>query len=231
MNITVFHGSPRKGNTYKATTIFMDKLSKNQNVHFTEFFLPDALPEFCIGCQLCLEITHDNCPHIQYTAPIYSAILSADALIFATPHYGACSMPASMKNLLDHLDFFTLTVAPRKELFSKKAFIISTGSGSTATIKPIAKYLKNWGMNRVSSLGIRLFTNKWDNLPPKRQDSLEKKLREKAHRFYHLKKGVPYPSTIFMYYMSALVLKKFVKPGAYPYEYWSENGYFSKRPF
>lgn len=70
--------------------------------------------------------SNDKCPHYQYTLPIYDTIMSADELIFTTPHYGACDMSASMKNLLDHLDFFTLTVAPREKIFSKKAFIITT---------------------------------------------------------------------------------------------------------
>jgi len=231
MNITVFHGSPRKGNTYKATKIFMDELSKHQNVQFIEFFMPDDLPKFCVGCQLCMESTNDNCPHFQYISPIYDAIISADALIFSTPHYGACGMSSSMKNLLDHLDFFTLTVAPREEIFSKKAFVITTGTGSAAALKPISKFLKNWGINRVFSFGIRMFTNKWGNMAQKKQDGLEKKLRKRANRFYNAKKGRPYLSAIFMYHMSAFILKKYVKSGAYPYDYWEEKGCFSKRPF
>lgn len=231
MNIAVFHGSPRKGNTYKATQIFMDELSKHKKIQLTEFFLPDALPEFCTGCQLCISNSNDKCPHFRYTSSIYDAIMLADILIFATPHYGACSMSASMKNLLDHLDFFTLTVAPREEIFSKKAFIITTSTGSTAAIKPISKYLKNWGINRVSSFGIRMFTDKWGQMPQKKQDRLEEKLRRKANKLYNMKKGRPYFSTIFMYYMAAIILKKYVKAGAYPYEYWKEKGYFSRRPF
>ena len=61
-------------------------------------------------------------------------------------------MTGSMKNLLDHLDFFTLTVSPRKEMFRKKAFILTTATGSTAAVGQIKKYLKSWGINRVSSI-------------------------------------------------------------------------------
>ena len=231
MNIAVFHGSPRKGNTYKATSFFMHELSQKPDIKFTEFFFPDSLPEFCTGCQLCLGNPHEKCPHSQYVTPIYDAIIGADALIFTTPHYGACSTSSCMKNLLDHLDFLTLTVSPRAELFSKKAFIITTGSGSVAAIKPIAKYLKNWGINRVKSFGIRMLTNEWQNMPGKKQDAYEKKLRKKANAFYRLKKGAPHISTVFAYYMSVFILKKYMGAGAYPYEYWKERGYFTKRPF
>jgi len=231
MNIVVFHGSPRKGNTYRATTIFMDELSKLGSVQFDDFFLPESMPEFCNGCQLCLGNHYDKCPHSKFTTPILNSILNADALIFTTPHFGACSMSGAMKNLLDHLDFLTLTIAPRKEMFSKKAFIISTATGSTAAIKPIKKYLKNWGVNRVYSLGFRMLTNKWDSMPAVKQAKFEKALRKSARQFYRVPKRFPYISTIFMYHINKFIIRKYVGEGNYPYEYWKEHGYFNKRPF
>jgi len=231
MKITVFHGSPRKGNTHFATKIFMDELSKNRDVHYTEFFMPDALPAFCIGCTLCLNGKHEKCPNAQYVAPIFDAIIDADALIFATPHYGACSMPGSMKNLLDHIDFLVLNASPREEIFNKKAFIITTGVGTTAAIKPIKNLLIHWGINRVYSLGFRIFTDKWDKMPEAKQKRFEKTLRRKAKYFYKIPKQRPYLSTIFFYHMSKFILKKYVGKGNYPYEYWKEKGYFKKRPF
>jgi len=231
MKIVIFHGSPRKGNTYFATKFFLDELTKCGDAQYLEFFLPQSLPVFCTGCQICLGNPHEQCTHSQYVAPILDAILNADVMIFSTPHFGACSMSGSMKNLLDHLDFLTLAVSPRAEIFNKKAFIITTGTGSTAAIKPIEKYLKNWGVNRVYSLGFRMFADKWSDMPKTKQTRFEKKLRRAAHRFYRVKKGHPYISTIFMYHMSKFVLKKYVGEGNYPYEFWKEKGYFKKRPF
>lgn len=231
MTIAIFHGSPRKGNTYIATKIFKDALSTCGDVQYTEYFLPQSLPEFCTGCQLCLGNPHEKCPHSQYVTPILDAILRADALIFTTPHHGACSMSSCMKNLLDHLDFLTMTVSPRVEMFRKKAFIITTGSGSTAAIRPIKSYLKNWGVNRVGSIGLRMFTNKWEAMPAAKQARFANKLRRAAYTFYHTQKGHPYVSTVGMYHINKFILKKYVGQGAYPYEYWKDNGYFSKRPF
>ena len=231
MTIAVFLGSPRKGNTYKATKVFIDELSLCGDVYCLEFFLPEAMPEFCTGCQLCLGNHYEKCPHSQYVTPILNAIKEADALIFTTPHFGACSMSSCMKNLLDHLDFLTLAVSPREELFDKKAFIITTATGSAAAIKPIKKYLKNWGINRVYSLGFRMFIDKWDKMSKAKQIKFEKTLRRSAHKFYYAKKGYPYISTVFMYHMSKFILRKYVGKGSYPYEYWKEKGYFSKRPF
>lgn len=230
MKVAVFHGSPRKGNTYKVTKIFMEALQNKSDVQFVEFFLPQSLPEFCTGCQLCLGYPSDKCPHAQHVKPILDAIIEADALIFATPHYGACSMTSSMKNLLDHLDFLTLTVAPRTEIFTKKAFIITTGTGSKAAIKPIRDFLKNWGVNRVYSLGFRMLIDKWDKIKEPKRSRFERQLQQSANKFYAVKIKSPYLSTIFMYHMSKFILKKYVGRDAYPYKYWEEMGFFKRNP-
>ena len=170
-------------------------------------------------------------PNAEYIIPIIDAIMEADALVFTTPHYGACSMSGAMKTLLDHLDFLVLNVAPRKEIFSKKAFIITTGAGTTAAIKPIKSFLKHLGVNRVYSQGFRLLTDKWDKMPSAKQVRFEKALRRSARKFYKAKRGRAYISTVFFYHMSKFILKKYVGEEHYPYEYWKANGYFDKRPF
>ncbi|MCL2360791.1 MAG: flavodoxin family protein [Defluviitaleaceae bacterium] len=230
MKITVFHGSPHKGNTYKATRIFLDELEKTGDVCITDFFLPDALPVFCSGCTLCF--IGKKCPHSQYVDPIVDAILAADALVFATPHYGACCMPAAMKTLFDYIDFLVLNVAPREEMFEKKAFIITTGAGSTAAIKPISNFLKHCGVNRVYSLGLRMFTNKWDKMPKAKQTRYEKSLQRAAQKFYRAKKRRPYIYTVVYYtIVKHIIMKRYIGAGNFPYDNWKEKGYFDKRPF
>jgi multimeric flavodoxin WrbA len=231
MKTTILYGNQRKGNTYKAAQIFKDELLKFGDVEFTEFYMPRDLPEFCSGCQLCLSNPCEKCPHSQYVKPILNSLLQSDALIVATPHCGACTMPASLKNLLDHLDFLVITVTPREEIFSKKAFIITTGSGSTSAIREINGDLRHWGINRVYSLGLRMFTDKWDKMSESKQRRFDKALRGAARRFYLKKRRSPYIGTIALYYMSKFVLKKYVGAGNYPYEYWRERGWLNKRPF
>ena len=228
--VTVLHGSPRKGNTYRATRIFMDAMVACGDVQFREFFFPESLPSFCTGCQACLGNPHELCPHAALVAPLLEGILNADALILSTPHFSACSMSAGMKNALDHLDFLTMTIAPRAELFGKKAFIITTGAGSTAAIGPIRKYLKNWGMNRVWALGLRMFTNEWDKMLEGKQARFTDRLQRAAQRFYRLGRRRPYVSTLFMYCMSKCILRVYVGEDAYPYQYWREHGYFARCP-
>ena len=231
MNVAVFHGSPRKGNTYRATGIFLDELARRGDVRLTEFRLPEALPAFCTGCTLCLAGMREKCPNARYVTPILEAILSADALVFAAPHYGAGDMPGAMKTLLDHLDFLVLNVTPREEMFGKKAFIITTGAGSAGAARTIRTFLRHWGVNRVYSMGLRLLIDRWDKMPEAKQARFEKKLRRAAGRFYRARKGRPHLSAILYYHMSKFILKRYVGAGNYPYEYWKEKGYFKKRPF
>jgi multimeric flavodoxin WrbA len=231
MKIALINGSPRKGNTYKATQIFIDELAKHGEIELTEFFPLQALPKFCVGCQFCLGNSREKCPHSQDVSPIFNAMIEADAIIITSPHYGASSIPATLKNLFDHLDFLTLTVAPRKEMFSKKAFVITTGTGSKSTIGVIVKCLKNWGINRVYSRGFRFFTDKWDKLSEAKRLKFENALRRDARNFYRAKRRHPYLGTVFMYHMSKFILRRYVGEGEYPYEYWLEQGWFKTRPF
>ena len=231
MKVALFHGNPRKGNTYRAAGLFMDELRKCGGVECAEFFMPTDLPAFCVGCQRCLSGRHDKCPNAAYVAPILTAIINADALVFATAHCGGSGMPGAMKNLIDHLDFLTLLVSHRDEMFGKKAFIITTGTGSTGAIKPITGALRHWGVNRVYSVGLRMFTNAWDKMPAARQAGFENRLRRNARKFYNAKKKRPYLSTVLFFTISKFILKRYVGEGSYPYELWRERGYFRKRPF
>ena len=114
MKVVVFNGSPRKGNTFTVTKIFLDELAKYGEMELTEFSFPKDMSKFCTGCQQCLRGPREKCSHADYVDSIYEAILEADALVFASPHFGASCMPGSMKTLFDHLSFMEMTIAPRK---------------------------------------------------------------------------------------------------------------------
>lgn len=228
MNVTVIHGSPRKGNTYKALQVFESGLTKCGEVNFSEFRLPQALPDFCTGCQLCMG--GSSCPHGRHAQPILSSMLDADALIFTSPNY-SLNVSAAMKNFLEHFDHLYLTVCPNEKFFEKKAFIITTGSGSAKAAAVIKESLKYWGVNRVYSYGIRMFTNEWDAMPGKKQHKIESKLCAKAKKFYKAKKRAPYISTRLKVVLSRFVLKRYIGKDAYPYKYWEQKGWLKTSPF
>ena len=63
MEVTVIHGSPRKGNTYEIAQKFMREMQTQGEVSFREFFLPQDMPEFCRGCFTCILRDEKLCPH------------------------------------------------------------------------------------------------------------------------------------------------------------------------
>ena len=147
MKIVVINGQNHKGSTWKIGNILADKLSGGQEIR--EYFLPKDLNHFCCGCYSCLE-AREKCPYWSEKAPIFEDMLAADLLIFTSPTY--CMMPsAPMKAFLDL--FFTswMMHRPMKEMFSKRAVVISTaaGAGAGKTTKLIADNLMNWGIPEV----------------------------------------------------------------------------------
>jgi multimeric flavodoxin WrbA len=236
MNITVVHGSPRKnGNTYTAAQQFMSAMQKRGDVAFTEFFLPDDLPEFCHGCMTCVMSGEDKCPHRDHTLPILDAMLRADALIFTTPVY-VMSESGVMKSFLDHFPYLYFVHRPREEMFTKKAFVLSTtlGAGVKSAIKTVSTSLRFWGVNRVYSAGFALHEVAWDKIPAKRKQKIESRIAQKATAFYgevfSKKRRCPYLflqiMNIFMRKMVAGYDDDFLDK-----QYWFEKGWLKKSPF
>jgi multimeric flavodoxin WrbA len=236
MNITVVHGSPRKnGNTYTAARQFMSAMQICGDVTFTEFFLPDALPEFCRGCMICVMSGEDQCPHKAYTLPILDAMLKADALIFTTPVY-VMSESGVMKAFLDHFPYLYFVHRPREEMFAKKAFVLSTtlGAGTKSAIKTVSASLRFWGVNRVYSAGFALHEVTWDKIPARRKQKIESRIAQRATAFYgevaSKKRKRPYMflqiMSIFMRKMAAGYDDDFLDK-----QYWLQKGWLKKSPF
>ncbi len=185
MKICIINGSPRKGNTYKATQIFKARLENKEKIEFTEFFLPRDLPHFCCGCYNCFERSEDKCPHARYTLPMEQAMKEADAIIITSPVY-VLAESGAVKAFLDHYGYMYLPHRPMEEMFSKVGMVISTtaGAGTALTIKTISKSLSYWGVKRVFKCGLRLLDKNWEDMKPKKQRKFEEKLFKKADKFY-----------------------------------------------
>jgi len=234
MKIAVINGSPRKGNTYTATELFKNEMTLCGNVEFTEVFLPQDLPEFCKGCMQCLEKSEQSCPDSQYTLPILNTLLAADAIIFTTPVY-VMQATGAVKAFLDHFAFIFIVHRARPELFSKKAFVISTtaGAGTKEAMKTIITNLKFWGVNRVYKMGFAMRAINWETVKPKRRAKFENKLKMSARRFYREvasgKKRSAYLFMRIMFLFRRGMLKK--ESNSADKKYWEEQGWFKKSPF
>ena len=236
MKITIINGSPRKGNTYAATQLFKSEMIACADIEFTEFFLPQDMPEFCAGCMLCLEKSEQLCSHSEYTLPILEALLSADALIFTTPVY-VLQTTGAVKAFLDHYAFIIIVHRARPEMFRKKAFVLSTtaGTGTKAAMKTIITSLKFWGVNRVYSFGFNMWGIDFETMNPKRRAKIEAKIKKHAKRFYKEiasgKKRSAYLLTRFMFYFRRSILKKDDESDSADKAYWTEQNWFKQTPF
>ena len=238
MKIVVIHGSPRKGNTYKATRQFKEEMEKQGDVEFVDFFLPKDMPEFCRGCMNCFLKGEHTCPHAKYTMPILDQMVSADGLIFTSPVY-ALSLSGSMKSFLDHYAYIFIVHRARSEMFGKKALILTStvGAGSKAAIKTISTSLKYWGVNRVYNYSFTTFGTEWDNIETEKKTKIKKEIMNKAKKFYTElnsgKKHRPYLFISFMFKMSRFILKKYADESSLDKQYWIDQGWYfgEKSPF
>lgn len=238
MKIVVVHGSPRKGNTYKATQKFKEEMEKQGDIEFVDFFLPKDMPEFCHGCMNCFLKGELTCPHAEYTMPILDQMVSADGLIFTTPVF-ALSLSGCMKSFLDHYAYIFIVHRARSEMFNKKAFILAStvGAGSKAAIKTISTSLKYWGVNRVYSYSFTTFGTEWNNIETEKKSKIKSDIANKAKKFYTEvdsgKNHTPYLFISFMFKMSRFILKKYADETSLDKQYWIDQGWYSgeKSPF
>jgi len=241
MKVVIINGSPRKGNTYAAAQIFKNEMIGCGDVTFTEYFLPQDLPEFCAGCFLCLSESEQLCPHSKYTLPILEDLLDADALIFTTPVY-VLQTTGAVKAFFDHYSWMFIVHRAHSEMFGKKAFVLSTtaGAGTKAAMKTIITNLKFWGINKIYSSGFAMRAVEWKMVKPSRREKFERKLKKSARRFFREiasgKKHPPYLITRFMFYIRRSMLKKEVssqsdESAVADIKHWQEQGWFDKNPF
>ena len=145
MKIIAIMGSSKNGNTTEVVNYFEKKLTKKLACDFEYLYLSDLPIDFCVGCHNCIFIGEDKCPQYRTVKLIEDKILSADAIILATPGY-MFSVTGIMKNFLDHVAYN----CHRPKYFGKKAFLIS--SCTKWQEKSVFTPMQTW----VSAAGFKL---------------------------------------------------------------------------
>ena len=234
MKVVIVHGSPRKGNTFAVAEMFKSEMREQAkgNIEFDDVFLPKDMPVFCCGCMNCFTKGEDKCPHAEYTSAILEKLISADAFIFTTPVY-VMSLSGAMKSFLDHFAFIFTVHRPREEMFSKKAFIISStvGAGAKKAIETIRTNLKYWGINKVYDYSFKTFGANWDSLEAKRKDKINKQIKRHAIKFYNDlnsgKRYMPYIDIRAMFWFRRQIMKKYEDETSLDKNYWIKKGWYS----
>lgn len=231
MNIAVIYGSERKESTYHITRLFLEEFMPDACV--TEFFLPKAMPKFCLGCGNCFMKGEEFCPHKGELAPIIKAMEAADLLIFTSPVY-VLHVSGQMKVFLDHFGYRFMVHRPNPVMLRKKALVISTaaGGGMRSTNKDITDSLSFWGIRRIFNCRHAVYAISWDGVSDKKKIKIQKDVKKTAQRIKqsNTRAALNLKALIYFYIMR-FVHKHFVKDGL-DHKYWVSQGWLDKnRPW
>ena len=225
MKIVMIHGQNHKGSTWNIANLLLQKLPGEKEVK--EYFLPRDMNHFCSCCYACLE-ARERCPYWREKEPMLHQMREADLLILTSPNY--CMMPsAPMKAFLDL--FFTnwMSHKPLREMFSKRAVVISSaaGAGAKKAAKLIGNNLANWGIPEIHLYAAVVNAMNWDMVPSGKKARMEKDMDKLArHLSRRGKVTVGIKTRILFWFYGGMQKAGW---GASPTEkqYWIENGWLS----
>lgn len=173
MKITVINGTEKHGVTYKLKEIFLQAF---ESADLTKYYLPKDCPSFCAGCTNCFVKGEYNCKDFYYINTIEKSLLQAELIVMTSPAY-VMHATGAMKAFLDHFAYRWIPHRPAKEMFGKRAVIITQclGAGAKSAAKDIKHSLSWWGIPKICVFNGAL-TNDilWDKLPASKQKNLQK---------------------------------------------------------
>ncbi len=237
MKITVINATEKKGVTYHLKESFLAPLKDKAEI--TEFYLPKDGPGFCVGCLQCFSKDQNLCKDAAKVQAIEKALLEADLLVFASPAY-VFHTTGAMKALLDHFGYRWMPHRPAKEMFGKRAVIITQalGAGEGSAAKDMRDSLSWWGISYIKTYRYKLMGDiKWENLPEKKRSSIAKSLTAAAKKFASIDYRKPAHTSLITkakFYAVRILQKNLGKrnPEYTDYKYWKANGWLDKaRPW
>lgn len=237
MKIAVFNATEKHGVTYRLKEIFLEPFRDEAEI--MEFYLPKDCPSFCAGCTVCFRGDENKCKDAQYTQKIQKALLEADLLVFASPAY-VFHTTGAMKTMLDHFGYRWMPHRPAKEMFSKRAVIITQclGAGDKSTAKDIKDSLSWWGVSFIKEYRFKLMSEiDWDKINEKKKNKMSSKLTDAANKFKNIdynKRPHTNITTKIKFYMVRMLQTDLGKknPEYTDFKYWKENGWLGKaRPW
>ena len=237
MKITVINGTEKHGITHRLKEIFLDELRDQAEI--TEFYLPRDCPNFCSGCTACFLKGEQSCKDAEYIQKIERALLEADLLVFTSPAYVFHSTGA-MKSLLDHLGYRWIPHRPAKEMFGKRAIIITQclGAGGKSAAKDIKDSLSWWGISDIKVLSFKLMSDViWDRIPEKKREQMTSKLVNAARKMKRIDYTRPARTSLKVKLRFYIIRKMQAgigkdNPEYTDFRYWKSNGWIDKeRPW
>ncbi len=237
MKITVINGTEKHGVTYRMKEIFLEEFRNDAEI--TEYYLPKDGPGFCTGCTACFRTYQNLCKDADKVQKIEKSLLEADLLVFTSPAY-VFHTTGAMKAMLDHFGYRWMPHRPAKEMFGKRAVIITQclGAGGKSTAKDIKDSLSWWGVSTIKTLSFKLMSEiDWNKIGEERKETFRKKLSglaKKMHAIDYSRPGHTGLTTKAKFYVVRMLQTSLGKqdPEYTDFKYWKENGWIGKvRPW
>ena len=237
MKITVINGTEKHGVTYQMKEIFLEQFRDDAEI--TEYYLPKDGPGFCMGCTACFRNNQNLCKDAEIVQKIEKSLLEADLLVFASPAY-VFHTTGAMKAMLDHFGYRWMPHRPAKEMFGKRAVIITQclGAGGKSTAKDIKDSLSWWGISSIRVVSFKLMSEiDWNKIDDKRKASFQKKLRSAAAKMLAVDYSRPAHTGLMVkakFYAVRMLQTSLGKqnPEYTDFIYWKENGWIGQtRPW
>jgi len=107
MNITVIHGSPRKGrNSDTLAESFLKGINKTGEQAVNHFYTNEMDIRPCQGCEKCLSGLENFCITEDDMQKIYRSFIGSEIIVFATPMYWGY-LTAQIKGVIDRMEAIT----------------------------------------------------------------------------------------------------------------------------
>ena len=237
MKITVINGTEKHGVTYRMKEIFLEQFRGNSDI--TEYYLPKDDPGFCTGCTACFRNDQIRCKDAEKVQKIEKSLFDADLIVFTSPAY-VFHTTGAMKAMLDHFGYRWMPHRPAKEMFGKRAVIITQclGAGGKSAAKDIKDSLSWWGISTIKVVSFKLMSEiDWDKIEDKRKASFKKKLDSIAQKMRAIDYSRPGHTGVVVkakFYAVRMLQTSLGKqnPEYTDFKYWNENGWIGKaRPW
>lgn len=154
MNITVINGSEDLGAAAALKERFLAHFSATSEIK--QWFMPQDLPNFCRGCEICVTDSETKCRDARFFMPLWKSLIAADLIVIVTPTYGN-GIPSSLKNLFDHFEWAAMPHRPRAAMFGKPAVILAAGRNGQdcqSAVKYIKAAVGRWGISAAAYVEV-----------------------------------------------------------------------------
>ncbi len=234
MKITVINGTEKHGVTYQLKELFLENFKSFAEIE--EFYLPKDCPSFCVGCTNCFVCGENTCKDYSYINTIEKSLLQADLIVVTSPSY-VMHTTGALKALLDHFGYRWMPHRPAKEMFLKRAVIITQclGAGAKTTAKDIKHSLSWWGISKIGVYKCALMSDIiWDKIPTNKRNKIIKGINKIARRFKKINYSKPQHTKLAIkikFIFCRIIQKQVRKNGiiGIDSEYWFNNGWLDKK--